>query len=344
MTYGEKVPIRSDKMATNANIYYDRSLSTMILTVLESEDDISSRLKIYTLAFPPLTGEEYALLSRGREWLHWGGCAFILISAVIALLFVWKRLRKARSVVARQLSIGRRHAPADRNNSLCLFGGFTALDPEGHTVQFPQQQRKLLLLIIKYNLDNGLSSRRMSSVLWPDKPEEKVKNSRGVALNHLRSLLKRFNGVSLVYEDNHFKLASDESFYCDWFEFRREICSENPDIDRLISLTSRGKFMQFTDDPAFDSFKEKTESSLINLFTSEMETYYGRKSYFTVVELAEIVLVSDPLNEQAMIWLVNALVRLKRSDEAMVRYSSFAAEYLTAYESEYEREFKSLLL
>ncbi len=342
----EKVPIKSDKMATNANIYYDRGLSTLILTVQESEDDISSRLKIYTLAFPPLTEDEYDSISRNSViWVKHVSVLVILLLCGFLAYYCFRGRKAGRSCVETSVkSHDKRHIPEDRNNSICLFGGFTALDPEGQPIQFSIQQRKLLLLIIKYNLDTGLSSKRMTSILWPDKSEDKAKNSRGVALNHLRSLLKRFDKVSLVYEDNHFRLESDGGFYCDWFEFRKETASEKPDIDKLISLTSRGKFMQFTDDPVFDSFKEKTESTLINLFTSEMENYFIRRSYLTVVELAEIVLVCDPLNEQAMIWLVNALMKLKRTDDAMVKYSAFAAEYLSAYESEYNRDFKALLM
>ncbi len=339
-----KIPIRSDKMATNANVFYDKALRTLILTVQESDDDVSSHLKVYTLAYPPLTEDEYVMMSRSYSKLFlW---IFIsVLSASLMAVFVYSRVNiaKKKAVLARELGL-KRHIPEDRNNSICLFGGFTALDQEGHTVQFPLQLRKLLLLIIKYNLGNGLSSKRMSSILWPDKPEDKVKNSRGVALNHLRSLLRKFEGVSLVFEDNHFKLAVSGGFYCDWFEFKKEISSENPDIDKLISLASRGKFMQFTDDPVFDSFKEKTESALINLFTSEMENFWNRKGYLTVVELADIVLVCDPLNEQALIWLVNALNKLKKQDDAMVRYSAFASEYLSTYESEYNRDFKSLMM
>ncbi len=342
--YSDKVPIRSDKMATNANVYYDEELRTLILTVQESEDDVSSHLKIYTLAYPPLTEEEYALMSLNRKGLlMWITGSLLFAAACVFVGFRIARSAKRKAVLARELSL-KRHPLEERNNSICLFGGFTALDPNGLPVQFPLQLRKLLLLIIKYNLDNGLSSRRMSSILWPDKPEEKVKNSRGVALNHLRTLLKNFDGVSLVFEDNHFKLEAGNGFYCDWFEFKKEISSENPDIDKLISLTSRGKFMQFTDDPVFDSFKEKTENALINLFVSEMENFWSRRAYMTVVELAEIVLISDPLNEQALIWLVNALVKLKKSDDALVRYSAFASEYLNVYESEYNRDFKSLLM
>ncbi len=341
-----KVPIRSDKMATNANLFYDKELRTLILTVQESDDDVRSDLKIYTLAYPPLTEAEYALISRKSLRIYiWTAVSALLIVSGLAVYFIRRRrLARRRGVLAFEHGVRKRHVPEDRNNSICLFGGFTALDPDGLPVQFSLQQRKLLLLIIKYNLDNGLSSKRMTSILWPDKSEEKAKNSRGVTLNHLRALLRKFDGVSLVYEDNHFKLATGDSFYCDWFEFKKETSSDKPDMDKLISLTSRGKFMQFTDDPVFDSFKEKTESILINLFTSEMENYFNRRSYMTVIELAEVVLVCDPVNEQAMTWLVNALVKLKRSDDALVRYSSFASEYLNAYESEYERDFKSLLM
>ena len=70
---------------------------------------------------------------------------------------------------------------------------------------------------------------------------------------------------------------------------------------------------------------------------------YERKQYINVVDLAEVVFQTDSLNEQAMIWQLNALVKLKRTEDALVRYSAFVKEYSAMYDAEYEHDFKSLI-
>ncbi len=338
-----KIPIRSDKISTNANLWFDEDLRLLILAVMESSDDVQSQLRAYALSFPPLTDAEYMAASRrSHVWI------FVFIAFLVALLaafVICVRLRATdRAGLANPPYSGRRRYLVEQKpNSICLFGGFSALDVNGNEVQFPYQQKKLLCLIIKYSLDDGISSVRLSKIMWPDKSEDKVKNSRGVAINHLRRLLENFNGASLVYEDNHFRLQCSGDFTCDWMEFRKESLLELPDMEKVMPIVSRGKFLPFIEDPVFDSFKEKTESSLISMLSVELIRCYDKRQYVTVVDLADVIFHTDPLNEQAMVYMLNALVRLRRTEDALVRYSAFVKEYSAMYDAEYERDFKSLI-
>lgn len=338
-----KIPIRSDKMSTNANLYFDQDLRLLILTVMESPDDVQSHLRVYALSFPPLTDAEYRAASRkSRVWL------FVFVSLLMVLTVVSIIYSKARRDCNKDLGtltiLGRKRYLVDQKpNSICLFGGFSALDVNGNDVPFPYQQRKMLCLIIKYSLDDGISSVRLSKIMWPDKSEDKVKNSRGVAINHLRRLLDNFDGVSLVCENGHFKLQYSDSFSCDWMEFRKESLKERPDMEKVMHIVSRGKFLPFIEDPVFDSFKEKTESLLINMLSAELIRCYERRQYVNVLDLADVIFHTDSLNEQALICQLNSLVRLKRAEDALVRYSAFVKEYNAMYDAEYEHDFKSLI-
>ena len=338
-----KIPIRSDKMSTNANLYFDQDLRLLILTVMESSDDVQSQLRVYALSFPPLTDAEYRAASRkSRVWL------FVFVSLLMVLTVVSIIYSKARRDCNKDLGtltiLGRKRYLVDQKpNSICLFGGFSALDVSGNDVPFPYQQRKMLCLIIKYSLDDGISSVRLSKIMWPDKSEDKVKNSRGVAINHLRRLLDNFDGVSLVCENGHFKLQYSDSFSCDWMEFRKESLKEHPDMEKVMPIVSRGKFLPFIEDPVFDSFKEKTESLLINMLSAELIRCYERRQYVNVLDLADVIFHTDSLNEQALICQLNSLVRLKRAEDALVRYSAFVKEYNAMYDAEYEHDFKSLI-
>lgn len=54
-----EIPIRSDRISTNANLYFDSQLERLYAAVQEYDDyDVKSTLKIYSLAYPPLTEEE----------------------------------------------------------------------------------------------------------------------------------------------------------------------------------------------------------------------------------------------------------------------------------------------
>lgn len=339
-----KVPIRSDKISTNANIYFDEELQIFILTVMESSDDVSSEIKIYTLSFPPLSDEEYlAMTKKVKPWIL--NLSFLLLLSTCLSFILYEIFRRKRKKEAMQYRLtGRKRYIVEQSpNSICLFGGFSALDTDGKEVQFPYQQRKLLCLIIKYSLDKGISSNRLSKIMWPDKSEEKVKNSRGVAINHLRKLLDNFKGVSLVFEDSHFKLECSDDFSCDWIDFKTESMLDKPDMDKIMQIVSRGKFMKLTEDPIFDSFKEKTETLVINLLTAELAKSFEKKEYQSVTDIAEVVFYNEPLNEQALIWQLNAFVKMRRSEDALIRYSAFVKEYKATYDADYEHDFKSLM-
>lgn len=339
-----QVPIRSDKMSTNANLYFDKDLRLLILTIMESSDDIQSQLKVYTLSFPPLTESEYQRLMDKTPFAKIIiGCILILGVSILLIISIRRRKRKKAKSITNLKSGRKRHFVEQKPNSICLFGGFSALDVNGKEVSFPYQQKKLLCLILKYSMDSGISSNRLSKIMWPDKTEEKVKNSRGVAINHLRRLLENFNGVSLIFENSHFKIHTYENFFCDWIEFKKESVLKNPDVNKIMSIVSRGKFLPFIEDPVFDTFKENTESILINILSAELMKSYGAKQYLTVVDIADVISYTDPLNEQALSWQLNALVKLKRTEDALVRYAAFIKEYKVTYDADYEHDFKSLI-
>ena len=56
----DSIPIISDKITTNAHLYYNERRKRLFVTGQESKDDISSRFTIYSLLCPPVSGSVYA--------------------------------------------------------------------------------------------------------------------------------------------------------------------------------------------------------------------------------------------------------------------------------------------
>ncbi len=347
---GDSIPIISDKMRTNANLWLDRELGCFFATVQEFEDDIKSTLKIYSLAYPPLTAEEAPLDGESGGRMSWWAVVLCVLAAASLLTASVLTVRKRKRRHAEEF--GRNHGGTgsrkmfrhpQKPDSISLFGDFTVLDHEGNdiTTLFTAQQILILCLLIKRG-DNGISTRRLSSILWPDKEEEKVKNSRGVALNNLRRSLSRLEGASVAYRDGRYYLELAPPCSCDWFELNSALREKELDKDRILGIISGGKFLKSIGDEIFDDFKEKAENIVLPLLQEELDARFRAKDYEAVCEIGEMIAVIDPTDENALRTVIRAMRRQKRTEEALVVYAAFCAEYKKANDADFGLPFKEI--
>jgi len=348
---GDSIPVHSDRITTNANLYYDSGLNSLYAVVQEFDDDIISDLKVYSLAFPPITAEKLVSYSRPQN----NNTTLIVLllagtSAAVAGYFVLRKLTLKNK--ADQKSIGEiitkniRNKNASKPNSVYLFGDFTVKDRNNRdiTYRFSAKLRQVFCLILHYSINDGITSQHLSDILWPGKPQRKVKNSRGVTLNHLRKILNELDGIELIYEKSFFKLVQSDTFYCDYTRCIRIVSAENIEAHKkeLVEILNRGKFLKLSDHPLFDSFKEDTEQKLEPLLLVEMEKSFTEEDYRTTIDIAEAIFNIDPLSETALAFLVKAMQRLKMNEEARIRYETFAMEYRKIMGNDYPQSFKGL--
>ncbi len=140
----------------------------------------------------------------------------------------------------------------------------------------------------------GIASQHLSNILWPDKPTDKVKNSRGVTINHLRKVLTELDGVELIYDKGYFKLILADELYCDYIRCLQIISGNKIDEyrDDLVEILGRGKFLQLSDHPLFDSFKEEMEKKLELVLLLEMEKSFTAELYQTTIALPKRLQIS----------------------------------------------------
>ncbi len=353
---GDSIPIFSDKITTNANLYYDSMLNSLYAVVQEFDDDISSDLKVYSLSFPPLTAQELASYSRdkGRYTVA------IIVAAILFVIgvgyMVYKKRKPEYSSAEENtpdVSPLTSEIPADpvtptsQPNSIYLFGDFTVRDRNNRdiTYMFSAQLKQIFCLLLQYSTaENGIASARLSNILWPDKPADKVKNSRGVTINHLRKVLSEMDGIELIYDKGYFRLQQSPEFYCDYSRCIQLISGNEVEKyrDELVEILSRGKFLQLSDHALYDSFKEEMEKKLEPVLLLEMEKSFAAELYPTTVAFAEALSNIDPLNDAALTLQVKAMQRLKMNDEARLRYQTFVTEYKKVMGTDYPHPYKAL--
>ncbi|WP_163326076.1 Kelch repeat-containing protein [Draconibacterium mangrovi] len=349
---GDSVPIRSDKITTNANLYFDEGLHTLYALIQEFDDDIASELKIYSLAFPPITAEELVNYSKPNN----SGTArliIILLPIIVVITFIFYRRIKLKYSSERNGSGGLSKLRNKRKvivkpNSIYLFGDFAAHDRNNKdiTYMFSTRLKQMLILLLQHSAEkDGISSQKLGSILWPGKPAQKVKNLRGVTINHLRKALSEFEGVELVYEKGCFKLVLSDEFYCDYTRCLDLISGKEPGENQLelLELLGRGKFLKLADDSVYDPFKQEAENKLEPALLLEMENAYNAEAYQLSIEFSEVIFNIDPLNEVALTFQVKALQKLKLNEEAQLRYNTYTLEYKMAMGSSYTNPNKILI-
>ncbi len=344
---GDSIPIHSDKITTNANLYFDAQQNMLVATVQEfDDDDIRSRMNVYTLSYPPITAAQlasYAKPAGDKKWWYIGLLVFGL-AAGGGGFYGRYRMKQRKSALCTASSGGGSESPT-RPNSISLFGDFMVRDRQNRdiTYLFTGRQKQAFCLILQHSMTEGITSQRLSNLLWPDKPEDKVKNSRGVAINHLRKSLCELDDIELIFHKGCFKLIQGPTFYCDYSRCMEIIISE--DIgeyrEEFLQLISRGKFLAFSDQPLFDSFKEELEYLLEPVLQREMERSFVEENYAATIVLAEAIFHIDPLDEGAISHLIRALNRQKKGDLAYMRYQTFILEYKKTTDRDYPQPFRN---
>jgi hypothetical protein len=350
---GDSIPIRSDKITTNANLYYDHALNNLYAVIQEFDDDISSNLKVYSLSFPPLTAHELATYSTEKS----NNTLFVVLLSTAMTMVIGYLLYRKLKAKPRDMAVNegfRTETIASTKpititlpNSTYLFGNFTVHDRKNRdiTYMFSEQLKQVFCLILQHSMsENGIASQRLSNILWPDRPADKVKNSRGVTINHLRKVLSELDGIELIYDKGHFKILHTEAFYCDYTRCMQIIATGKAEEqrDEFVEILSRGKFLQHTDHPVFDLFKDEMEKKLEPVLLLEMEKSFDAELYQATIALAQAASNIDPLNDTALTFQIKAMLRLKLNDEARIRYQAFAIEYKKIMGTEYPHAYKDL--
>ena len=344
---GDSIPIYSDKITTNANLYYDNNLKNFYALVQEFDNnDISSELEVYSLASPPITMEQLKNYSKQPKsyasWLIF--ISFVLMIAIAYLIIRWLASNSSKNEAAQAALTNQPEIPL-QPNSIYLFGGFTARNKNNKdiTYLFSAQLKQIFCLILQYSTtENGITSQRLSNILWPDKPADKVKNSRGVTIKNLRKTLTELNGIELIYDKGYFKIVYTDEFYCDYTRCLQLIADGEVETNReeFIGIVTRGKFLQLSNDPIFDSLKHKTEKKLEPVLLLEIEKAFETEDYLHTIALTNALFHIDPLNEDALNYHVKALQRLKMNDEAKIRYQAFVIEYKKIMGTDYPHPYK----
>lgn len=299
---GDSIPMTSEEIATNANLYFNPERDEFYCAIQEFEKYGECTTRIYSLANPPVSWAAtqcYDVLpNKQKDTSRLYIIALIIAIVSVSLFVILKRRKRLVPTPATSSPV----APAsphpvpviekaeeqetqdtvqediflpnlpisNRKNSLSLFGTFTAMDKNGRDITYmfsPKIKHIFLYLLVNSITKDGVLSSDLNALFWPDKSDDKIKNLKNVTINHLRKVLQEMEGIELIHQQGYFKIQLMEECYCDYQHF----LMLTGDMQQIP--TAEGELKELYGIFAQGKFLHTIESSLFDYAKQTTETF-----------------------------------------------------------------------
>ncbi len=333
--YDSNIHMDSDRMHTHADLYFDESIQRFFALTYEAvPGNENNKLTVYSMAFPPMNAIDLPSANNPYRRMVPGILLIAIVTGTAVALLSGKRKAESGKSNSISLNLKQKHfSVPERANAVYLFGDFCAKDRTGRDISylFSPKLRQIFCLILQFSTEGGMSSKRMSKILWPDKGEDKAKNSRNVSINHLRKILEQFDDINLVFENGRYRFETGKGFYCDCIAYLNNVSD-------ILEISSRGRFLKFQNEPVFDEFKSSVEGKVIPELHDRLHCLFSERKYPEVIEVAYMLFDIDPLDETALSYQIKAFRKLHLQQEATIRIAEFTSEHKKVNGTDFKRE------
>jgi len=238
---------------------------------------------------------------------------------------------------------------------ISCFGGLKVVGSDGIEVsrKLSPKLRQLFVLILLHSIGEkkGISSKEMSEVLWPGMSPQNTKNIRGTNIQNLKALLAPCLGLKLVFQDKLWFFEFSNDYFIDYAFVENWLNEERYyDLEKLtnrlpyfLSILKKGPLFQSIDESWLDPYVSQMSARIVEYGESLFQVLLEGRDDGLLLEVAEIIGVSDPLNELALRKRVTILTRQGKLGLAHVLYDNFVKLYFELYQEKYRCDFKTLL-
>ncbi|HEX2866977.1 MAG TPA: hypothetical protein VHO03_08030 [Ignavibacteriales bacterium] len=238
-----------------------------------------------------------------------------------------------------------------------LFGSFRIMDRREKEITnelSPKLREILQLIILNMRVQGeaytGISSEKLTLLLWPDSDPIHAKNNRNSSIAKIRAFLHKIDGLDIEFSENGWIFKTKVSNDCDYLKYlnlRNEL-SNNPQsinensLKSYLTILSKGNLLANVSYEWLDPLKVSLESEVISDCFKLTSFYTFSQKPEIIKELMNVVLIWDPINENALRLKINKLIELGCYGEAKSTYELFTFEYQKTLETDYNLTFAEL--
>lgn len=358
---GSKIPYTFYDITSFADLYNWSTHNKLLALTIHSTAAGKYRVNIYSLNYPPSETEWVPLSSSEKDSsyvVYYLFATLFVLLWILAFVIITKKVKKGRETKNQvKLNINLlEDEPEDTGRvtkgRILTFGGFRVFDKRGHdiTFRFSPTVKELFLLIFLNTIEGntGISSRKIQEYLWPDKPEHKAKNNRGVNIKKLRSILEDVGDISVTFDGNYWRVSHYEDVFCD-FEYIKEYNRRGFDISRVkefntvMSILRRGSFLMNIETEWLDRWKDDISGRIVNRLEEVCELLDIEKNEKELLEITDVLFTFDQMNETALEIKCNILNSQGKHSLALEIYNHYIKLYQKLYNEDFGRSFKDLV-
>ena len=361
------IPIQSEKLETEAFLFFDESLQEFVAVAREYVNPEQSNVRIYLLYSPPVS---FAQLNSQPLQKTSGYLLTIFISlfataGFVSFVFYIRKNRQRKEengdnvfsdddILSEKNTLTQEEEeinPIPKSNALYVLGDFCVFDKNGKDITYRfsvKLQSLVAAILLSQKIEGGITTQKLTSNLWPGKSSKDAKNIRGVTINHLRNILEDMEDIQLVNDNSKWFFSINDNFYCDYLHAMK-IISEIPKSDtpgdlfqQFAELVKRGSLFRNTETEWIDDFKQKFETSVEQLLTRQLETEYDQGNYQNALNLSDALFVIDPLNEEALLVTIRILKKSGKIEHSQNLYNRFSLRYKATMGKDYSAKYISI--
>jgi two-component SAPR family response regulator len=279
--------------------------------------------------------------------------AILILSLMVLAYFKipFHKLKKQPSMADKIRNIETSNNQKPQRNYIQLFGDFKVLDKEGKDITslFTPKLKQLFMIILCYSQrnKNGISTKELTDILWMGHSSQSAKNSRGVTMRKLRLLLESLDSVQIQFHVDRWSMVFGGEVYCDYVEcvnlLKREKVHDNHFNLRFYHIIQEGELFKGESYDWLDDFKGFIGNNIVDILLKFINELNLQNDTELILSLAERILESDPVNDQALSYKLKALIRLNNYNLAKFTFDRFGGLYEEMYGEKFKGKFEELI-
>ena len=353
---GNRIPFRFLDIRSFAGLFYSKQQNQLFAYSIYYDENDNSNVSIHSISYPPDKNMEVTeVASKRKELLILVVIIVVLLSLAIIFYKRYKQKQKKLAINSDDQSESTDYiddSPVKVNYKIIFFGGFQVYNKnyEDITTKFSPLLKELFLLITLYTFKNnkGVSSEKITEILWFDKTVKSARNNRAVNIAKLRSILGEVGAFDLTKKTGYWKVIPDkQDIKSDYIDFL-EITSSKTNLTRqkilrLLQITEKGPFLYNVNYEWLDEFKAAVSEKIIDTLIEFANACDMSKEAEFIIHVTDSVFNFDLVNEDAMILKCRAEYLMGKHSLAKSTYEKFFREYKNMYDQEYEQSFTKVL-
>ena len=278
---------------------------------------------------------------------------FGALSIVVYLIFQWRKsLSKKRTETNEKTIINQDNIQNNPSqNYIQLFGEFTVTDKNGNniTALFSPKLKQLFLVLLVYsqNTSHGINTKDLSDILWKGQSIKDTKSLRGVTIRNLRLILEAINSIDIIYKSDIRSLKLSSDVKCDYIECLKLLSNkklhESDHFMDFYNIIKAGELFMGESFYWLDETKGYIGNKIVDIVLNYLEANPDISDTEFANNLAEQVLIYDPINEVAISYKMKVLIKQNNHHQAKFTYECFCTMYKEMYGERYDKSFDELL-